>query len=245
MQSSMTSSRDPHGKLRAAAVIAVVALVSCAAVACSSGEAERAEAGGQVKVVSGSSPTASQTTSDQTPSPFVGTEKFDSPLHGLSIGYPSGWRTRAATEPWGHGEVAFDASDVDVIFDPTFQEDLDLALVSEPLDGTSGRDWPGDVLSDGSVGICKESGWASGGDDRLDGNYGNFYRCQTPFDRSHVAIIATATRGYVIYLHVAGEVPATYLVPAFAGGAFEGGNDFQGGILETVDLRPEDAGEAP
>jgi hypothetical protein len=95
----------------------------------------------------------------QPPSPF--TERFDSPLHGLSIGYPAGWRTRAATEPWGHGEVAFGAPDVDVIFDPTLRDDLYFAVVSEPLGGRSGPDWVQALLPP-SVGICKRA-FGSGG----------------------------------------------------------------------------------
>jgi hypothetical protein len=91
----------------------------------------------------------------QPPSPF--TERFDSPLHGLSIGYPAGWRTRAATEPWGHGEVTFDAPEVDVLFDPTLRDDLYLAMVSEPLDpGESETEWVSDVWPNlQSVGICR------------------------------------------------------------------------------------------
>jgi hypothetical protein len=227
-----------EGKPRAAAVIGVLALVILALVACSSEEAEHSAGEEHGTAVSGSSPTASQTTSDQTPSSSVGTEEFDSPFHRLSIGYPSGWQTRPATEPWGHDALAFGAPDVDVIFSPTLKEDLYLAVVSEPLDGTSPRDWPGDVWTDPSVVIC--NGSMSGGDDRLDGNYGYFYDC----DRDSVAIIATATRGYIIYLHVGDEVPATYPVPAFADGAFEGGDDFQDGILETLNLRPEGAPDA-
>jgi hypothetical protein len=102
------------------------------------------------------SPMASPSPVTQPSPPF--TERFDSPLHGLSIGYPSGWRTRAATEPWGHDEVAFGAPDVDVIFHPTLQDDLYFAVVSEPLDGKPGSGvhayrQPFDLLP--SVGICK------------------------------------------------------------------------------------------
>ena len=184
------------------------------------------------------SPSATGSPSPVTPPPAPFTERFDSPLHGLSIGYPSGWQTRAATEPWGHGELTFGAPDVDVIFDPTLREDLYLALVSEPLGGRS-EGWITDVYTDSSLGICRDSGGGGGGDDTLDGNYGWFEVC----DNDWVAIIATASRGYIIYLHVGDEVPASYPVPDFEGAAFEETPKVgvPTGLLETLDLRPEDA----
>lgn len=162
------------------------------------------------------------------------TERFDSPLHGLSIGYPSGWRTRAATEPWGHGEVAFGAPDVDVIFDPTLRDDLYFAVVSEPLGGKSGTGWVDDLVLPSSVGICKGRGFG-GGSDTFQGHNAWFLACDEPHGAGgHVVIVATATRGYIIYLHVADErrLQATY-----DGGWFEA-------ALETVNLRPEDALDA-
>jgi hypothetical protein len=184
------------------------------------------------------SPMASPSPVTQPPPPF--TERFDSPLHGLSIGYPSGWRTRAATEPWGHDEVAFGAPDVDVIFDPTLQDDLYFALASEPLGGQSGWDWV-QALMPPSLGICKRAYGAGAGGVTLHGNYGWFEGCDTPFGSDSVAIVATATRGYIIYLHVGdGRLPqATYdeLSKEVNGDWFEA-------AIETVDLRPEDALDA-
>jgi hypothetical protein len=202
------------------------------------------------------SPTASPSPVTQPPPPF--TETFDSPLHGLSIGYPSGWQTRAASEPWSHGEVTFDAPEVDVIFDPTLRDDLYLAMVSEPLDpGESETEWVSDVWPNlQSVGICRGGG-GGGGDDTLHGNYGWFQSCDEPHGASgSVWIVATATRGYIIYLYVGDEVPATYPVPDFEGAAVFGEAAARGeapevsgvggptGFLETLDLRPEDAVDA-
>jgi hypothetical protein len=183
------------------------------------------------------SPTASPSPVTQPPSPL--SERFDSPLNGLSIGYPSGWRTRAATEPWGHGKVAFDAPDVDVIFDPMLREDLYLALVSEPLGGTSATEWvTAHWTRLRSVGICKGSGGGGGGDDTFDGNYAWFQYCDEHHGaaRGNVLIVATATRGYIIYLHVPVErrLQATYDT-----------HWFERVLLKTVDLRPEDALDAP
>jgi hypothetical protein len=243
MQSSMTSSRDRHGRLHAAAMIAAFVLVAFAAMACSSGEAERAAAGGQAITGSGSNPTASQTTSDQTPSLFGGTERFDSPLNGLSIGCPSGWRTRAATEPWaGHSDVAFGAPDVDVIFHPKFKDDLYLAVVSEPLGGTSGADWVdgGSWLT--SVGICTDAYGAGGGSDTFHGNAAWSEGCGTPAGSDEFVVFGTATRGYIINLHVGNKraerlLESTYDLKLF--------RNFFGAALKTVDLHAEDADEAP
>jgi hypothetical protein len=168
----------------------------------------------------------------QPPSPF--TETFDSPLNRLSIGYPSGWRTRAATERWGHGEVAFDAPDADVIFDPTLQEDLYLAVASEALGSPSGPEWEwvSDMMVDlPSVGICMGPGGAGGGSDTLYGHYAWFQACDEPHGAlGHVAIFRTDTRGYIIYLHVADE---RLLQPTYDG-------DWLEAALETIDL-PRDA----
>ena len=193
----------------------------------------------------GPEPSVSAEPSPDMQPPF--TERFDSPLHGLSIGYPSGWRTRAATEPWGRGELAFGAPGVDVIFHPTLRDDLYFAVVSEPLDGQAGPDWLSQV--DQRVErtlMCKHGVGYSGHDGFLDGNYGFSIRCGTPLGKDSFAIVATATRGYIIYLHVGDEVPATYPVPDFEGDAFSGQSDGDGGdaALETVDLRPEDALDA-
>ena len=166
-----------------------------------------------------------------TPSSRPFTERFDSPLHGLSIGYPSGWRTRAATEPWAHDAVAFGAPGVDVISHPTLQDDVYFAVVSEPLGGTSGSDWvDGDLLP--SVGICTEpSSGGRGGGYTLDGAHGWAGSCGSHTAGGHFVTVATATRGYIIYLHVADDrlLQATY------------DEDWFEAALETVDLHPEDA----
>jgi hypothetical protein len=243
MQCPKISSRDRDGKLRAAAVLAFLALVSCAAVACSSGEAERAAAGGQATVGSGSNPTASQTTPDQTPSLFGGTERFDSPLNGLSIGYPSGWRTRAAIQPWaGHSDVAFGAPDVDVIFHPKLKDDLYLAVVSEPLGGTSGSDWvdSGSWLT--SVGICTDAYGAGGGSNTFQGNAAWFEHCGTPVGSDEFVVFGTARRGYIINFHVGDEHVTARRMERIRQ-ATHHWNLFKA-ALKTVDLPADDALDA-
>ena len=161
------------------------------------------------------------------------TERFDSPLNGLSIGYPSGWQTRAATEPWG-GKIAFDAPDVDVIFDPRFRDDLYLAVVSEPLGSKLPRDWVSDHTDSSPLGVCYTGG-AGGIGEGFQGNAAWFQDCDEPTGGGgSIVIFATPTRGYIIYLHVADEprLQASYDAHWFWG---------QEGVLKTVELRPEDA----
>jgi hypothetical protein len=203
------------------------------------------EAGLFERAVDAAAPVLDSFRIHSSPSRFVA-ERFDSPLNGLSIGYPSGWQTRAATQPWGHGEVAFGAPDVDVIFHPKLKDDLYFGVVSEPFGGTSGPDWVSDIMVNlPSVGICKRAYGGAGGNDTLEGNFGWFEGCGTPLGSDSVGIVATATRGYIIYLHV-GEEPAAVaaadrivrLLPA----RYDG--DWLWAALQTVGLRPEDAVEA-
>jgi hypothetical protein len=192
------------------------------------------------------------------PSPAPGFSTFSSVLHGITIDYPAGWKVRPATEPWNHRTITFDAANVDVIFDPTLRDDLYLTMVSEPLEpGESDTEWVSDVWPNvQSVGICR-GGAGGGGDDTLQGNYGWFWSCDEPHGASSsVWIVATATRGYIIYLYVGNEVPATYPVPDFEGAAVFGEAAARGeapevsgiggptGFLETLDLRPGDAVDA-
>ena len=167
------------------------------------------------------------------PTPFM--ERFDSPLNGLSIGYPSGWKTRAATEPWG-GKIAFDAPDVDVIFDPRFRDDLYLAVVSEPLGSTSPRDW----VTDHYVPLFSACNGGGGGGigQGFQGNPAWFQYCHEPSGGlDHMVIFATPTRGYVIYVHVADW---RHLGATYDGDWFWSIPD-ESGLLSTVELRPDDA----
>jgi hypothetical protein len=131
--------------------------------------------------------------------------EMDNPA-GTSIELrPSGWQTRAATESCGHGELAFDALDVDLIFDPTLKDDLYLDLVSEPLGGMSARGWvTAQTFDFGSLG----SVWMAEAGARGNGFQGNkawFWGCRDGRGAGSAVVVATATRGYIIYLHVADD----------------------------------------
>jgi hypothetical protein len=184
-------------------------------------------------------PPADQPTPTVTSPPTPFTESFDSPLNGLSIGYPSGWRTRAATEPWRHDALAIDAADVDVIFDPRFRHDLYLAVVSEPLGSKSPRAWVSDTLGDvSSFEICQLGGGGGAGNG-FQGDPAWFWECGEPHGGSGgFVMFATATRGYIIYAHV-GDARAERLLRATYEGRLAQGW-FERGVLKTVVL-PEDA----
>lgn len=161
------------------------------------------------------------------PSPAPGFSTFSSPLHGITIDYPAGWTVRPATESWTHGTVTFDASNVDVIFDPSLGDDVYLALVSEPLGGEAGPDWVGgEILS--TAGICADATGGNGGSFTLDGAAGWIGNCGSPSAGGSYLMVATDTRGYLIYLHKAHELALqdTYDF------------DFFENLLETVDLEP-------
>jgi len=185
-------------------------------------------------------PATSPSPVTQPPKTF--TERFDSPLNGLSIGYPAGWRTRAATEPWRHDSLAFYAADVDAIYDPRFQDDLYVAVVSGPLGDKSPKDWVYDTLSEvnGFAGICNK-GFGGGAGDPFQGNFAWYQECGESNGASSGSVIfATATRGYVIYAHVGDERAQRLLKADYPAGFARGW--FERGLLQTVELPTDTPG---
>ncbi len=169
------------------------------------------------------------------PSPAPGFSTFSSPLHGITIDYPAGWKVRPATEPWNHGTVTFDASNVDVIFDPSLGDDVYLALASEPLGSLAGSDWGVGASLLSSAGICADGTGGNGGSFTLDGASGWIGSCGSPSAGGHHLMVATDTRGYLIYLHVADE---RALQDTYDGDFFEN-------LLKTVDLEPVATPDGP
>jgi Tol biopolymer transport system component len=159
------------------------------------------------------------------PSPSPGFSRFNSTIHRISIDYPSDWQVRPTTEPWNHDAFTFDAPGVDVIFDPTLQEDLYISLASEPLGGQSAEDWWGSALGWAADEVC-ETGGTYGGLS-FDGWPGGARGCDS--DEDQVIAVATATHGYVIYLHV-GDDPILRA-------RYNWNNCFGPLTLETVELR--------
>ena len=179
-------------------------------------------------------PSSSPSSSHSAALPMPLTERFDSPLNAISMDYPGGWQVKPATEPWVHGALAFAAPEVDVIFDPTLQDDVYIAIVSEPLDGRRPDDWPSPsvVYPD----MCEPgSGGHGAGLGTLDGAkaYFGIMGCiRHGFGGSKLSVVAaTATRGYIVNLFVidARRLKAIYDM------------DWFDTVLETVELRQEDA----
>jgi hypothetical protein len=165
------------------------------------------------------------------PSPARGFSTFSSALHEITIAYPAGWKVRPATEHWSFGRLTFDASDVDVIFDPTLGDDVYLALASKRLGGLSRSDWLDDPWRPG---ICRGTSHAGAGGISFDGarRYWSV-SCSGgggPSAGGHYLRVATDTRGYLIYLHVADQRALQVGYDA----------DFFNGLLETVELEYRD-----
>jgi hypothetical protein len=174
------------------------------------------------------SPSATASPSPVTGPPSSFTERFDSPLHGLSIGYPSGWQTRAATEPWTGGELNFDSAAADVIFDPTLGDRLYMVLASQPYGGLSQDAW----RDAQGAWLCTGNGAAMGWP-TVDGVDAFAITCGST---ASAALIFTDTRGYLIRLVVSSDEPR--LAETYDW-------DWHRAALETVDLRPEEALDAP
>ena len=175
-------------------------------------------------------PAASPTT--EPPSPSAGFSRFESTTHEVAIDYPSDWQTRPASEAWNHDAVTFGASDVDVIFHPAHESDLYFAIVSEPLDGQQWDSWCCAPLID-VTGICAQSNGYGGGTVTVAGNPAWVQECGygdagKPEPKDHVAFIGTATRGYIIQLHVGA---------ARMSGRYDA--DWFEAALRTLDLRSE------
>ena len=157
------------------------------------------------------------------PTPHAGEAAFTSTIHGFSMGVPPGWETRPATEPWGGEPLDFDSPAADVIFDPALEDGLYLVVASQTFSGMSEDGWRATVLEWTCPGYSGGEMWSWG----VDGAHAfQLGPCNSG------SIIPTDTRGYLIRL-VASS--------AKAGLAETYDWDWLKPVLETVDLRPEDA----
>jgi hypothetical protein len=173
------------------------------------------------------SPTASPSpsTSAQDSPPLLETT-FSSTIHGVSIDYPSGWQTRPATEPWTGGDLSFDSPAADVLHDPTLGDRVYLLLASQPYGGLGKDGWRGQAVhwlcpggsGFGSLGFLGLDGW--------------IVECAP----KEAAFVLSETRGYVIRRIVSSDDPG--LAETYDWEWFKS-------VLRTVDLRPEEAVDAP
>jgi hypothetical protein len=189
----------------------------------------------EIRTAPGPIPADTPTTTRPCPS----SGRFDSSVHGISFDCPAGWQIRPATEPWTDGELNFDSPAADVIFHPTLGDRLYFVLASQPFEGpTEAQDWdgtaPGDWDGLGNVPLCLpgEGGHGMGGPFPVGGGKAIELQACGSFA---VAINWADTRGYVVALIVR-DVQG--LRKTFDHRYFDA-------ALETVDLRPKEAVEAP
>ena len=164
-------------------------------------------------------PSISPSADPSAPPPATAT--FDSTIHGISIAHPDGWVTIPATEPWRSITQLDKGPAMDHIWDPVIQDHLSLNLASLPLDGASGEAWATEFLADpGLSGACSVAPEAI----TVDG--ANGLLCAS------LATAWTDDRGYIIWLYLSDDEP---WLPRYYDTAW-----FRG-IVDGVDLRPEDA----
>jgi hypothetical protein len=148
-------------------------------------------------------------------------QTFTSPTNGISIAYPAGWLTRAATEPWTTAWPDFHQETGDVVYDPILEDHLFFAVSSQPVAGTNAEQWASDTLA---AEDCVPSAPVT-----IDGATGLIgVRCDA-------AAVALDGRGYLIALYVSGD--EAWLGDVYDRAWFEQ-------VLATIDLQPEDAASA-
>ncbi|HET9755602.1 MAG TPA: hypothetical protein VFP66_03805 [Candidatus Limnocylindrales bacterium] len=150
-------------------------------------------------------------------------------MHGISISYPAGWVTRAATEPWVTGLPTFGAAFSDVIHDATLDDHLFLNLTSQPLGSDTGEQWADRALNAEEWGdTCDppiESVSIGGGPGRVVVHCGG----------SLTAATWAGERAYQVILYTSTDEPS--LDTTFD-------RDWFLEVLETVQLHPEAAVDA-
>ena len=166
------------------------------------------------------SPTPSPSTTPNPSLPPALTETFTSALHGISISYPTGWATQAATDQSPGFETGFLSPGADWIYEPLQQDHLFIALTSEALAGAAGETWAGDYMSNPDEGCGTTPTQAV----TVDGAEG--LMCDG------LALVWVTDRGYTIRLYRSGDDP--WLDQAYDEAWFRT-------VLDTVQLAPEDA----
>ena len=164
-------------------------------------------------------PFPSPTAAPSLPPPL--SETFTSPTNGISIAYPAGWRTKAATQPFTmNGWPPFESPNGDFMYDDTLQDHLFIALASQPLAGKTGDKWAADALA---ADDCAPTEPVT-----IDGASG-FVGVECNF-----AAFSLGGRGYVVVLYTSGDEPG---LEAYDRAWFER-------LLTTIHLSREDAASA-
>lgn len=137
-------------------------------------------------------------------SPAAELSRFISAVHGIALDYPSKWQARAANEPFDFGPApAFDAPNVDVVFDSALQDQLYFALVSWKLKVTPTNDGCCSALLQATP-SCSEAGGPWWVDYTLDGSDHGFIRECHDEDGTlrHTVAAAKGGRAYIIEFRV-------------------------------------------
>lgn len=192
----------------AVAAVAVIAIVAAGCV------------GGQADTPSPElSPSA---TSQPTPSAAAApplTQSFTSTLHGVSVSYPEGWTTQAATEPWTGAQANFGDPPADFLYDSALTDHLFVSIASQPIGDATPEEW---VTQELTLYECPESDPTA-----VDGATG-----MIGAGECNAVAVTTDGRGYVVALYTSGDDPDA--VAAYDRAWFEE-------FLATVQLQPEDA----
>ena len=148
------------------------------------------------------SPKASATnrpTASPRPAPPL-TESFTSTLNGLSMSYPEGWSTQAATAPWTGEALLFRVPPADYMYDPTRTDHLFLAVASQPIGDATSDEWVAEKVT--------LEGCTAGEPIAVDGATGLIGT-----DDCNVVAVTTDGRGYLIWLYTSDDeawLSATY-----------------------------------
>jgi len=180
----------------------------------------------------GVSPSPSVTPSPSAPPPASPlptvpplTGSFTSPTNGISVSYPAGWATTAATGPWtSSGLPNYEDRFADHIYDPALTDHLFLSLSSQPLGSTDATAWTASMFSQSGE-DCGPTVPVT-----IDGAAG-----VTSATCDRRAAVVSGGRGYLIYLYTSGDDAG--LADVYDKSVFDE-------ILATVQLQPDDAASA-
>jgi hypothetical protein len=141
---------------------------------------------------------SSSPSSSTSASPAALTQTFTSNVHGISIKYPAGWGTRAATEPWTSGVPMQDSPFGDLIDGGS---NGFLGLASQALDGRTADAWIGQISGDPGWGdTCPVQSEPV----TVDGASGVLI-VHCPDDGVFTTLVTVAGRGYLVVLYNAGD----------------------------------------
>jgi hypothetical protein len=157
-------------------------------------------------------------TSTPSPAPPL-TQSFTSALHGLSVSYPDGWTTQAATEPWTGGPYLFREPIADFVYDSARTDHLFLTMASQPIGDSTPDEWVAEQVALEQCAVTEPI--------TVDGATGLIGA-----DDCNVAFVTAGGRGYVFWLYTSGDEP--WLSVTYDRAWFEE-------VLVTVQLLPEDA----